>query len=101
MTDLRFFSDTDLDTVVALVMELAAQLHEERARRIALEAALEQAGVLAPEATATPSEVAQQRTTDALDTAMAGLMRIMAESGPPQHPIRKEARDDAWAVQHG
>jgi hypothetical protein len=100
-TDLRFFSDADLNTVVGLVMELAAQLHEERAQRIALEVALEQTGVIAPGATRTATPEAAARTDGALDEAMAGLMRLMAESGPPQHPIRNEARDDAWAVRHG
>ncbi|MFA9432033.1 hypothetical protein [Egicoccus sp. AB-alg2] len=101
VNDLRFFSEADLDTVVGLVMELAAQLHEERAQRIALEVALERSGVLDPGATRTTDPEVRERASAALDDAMAGLMRLMAESGPPQHPIRNEARDDAWAVQHG
>lgn len=101
MTDLRFFSPDDLDTVVGLLFELAAQLHEERAQRIALECALEAAGVLDPGATTAPSEVAVERSREQLDRSMAGLMRLMAESGPPQHPMRGEAREDSWGARHG
>ena len=100
MMDLRFLTDQNLDTVAALVMELAAQLHEERSQRIALEVVLEEAGLLQPGATARLSPIATERAGRALDGAIAGLARVMAEDGPPQHPIRREARDDAWTARH-
>ncbi|MFW6197856.1 MAG: hypothetical protein ACOC5B_03240 [Myxococcota bacterium] len=100
MTDIRFFGNRDIDTVVGVVMELAAQLHEERAHRIALQVALEEAGMLQPGAVEEASEVARDRIRAELDTAVAGLVRVMAESGPPEHPMRHEARDDAWAADH-
>ena len=99
-TDLRFFSDADLDTVVAVVMELAGQLHEERSQRIDLEERLRAAGAL-PNGDSPAREAAIERSREALGASMARIMRILEESGPPQHPIRSEARSDAWAVQHG
>jgi hypothetical protein len=102
MTDLRFFTTSDLYSLVALTFELAAQLHEERSQRIALEGRLEEAGVLsARDLEAPPAPAAQDRTRAALETSMSGIIRVLAESGPPEHPIRDEAREDAWAVRHG
>lgn len=47
MSDQRYLGAADLDTLAALVMELAAQLHAERHRRIALEQALAARGIVA------------------------------------------------------
>ncbi len=98
MNDLRLLGADQMDGVVALVMELAAQLHEERAQRIALQVVLEEAGLLAPDAVERVGAAADERTRSALDASVAGLMRVMAEGGPPQHPIRHEARNDAATV---
>lgn len=81
-----------LDQLTGLVFELAAQLHVERAHRLALEAALEQAGVLAPQTcehlAATPAVHAN--TAQALEAAMAGLMRVLSEDVDPRTPLRAE-----------
>lgn len=69
--------------LTALLLELASQLHVERARRIALELAMARAGTLAPDATARLADDPEFRrlTRAALDDAMARLMRVVTESG--------------------
>ena len=77
-----------------LLCERAAPRHAERARRIALEAALEAAGVLSVGAceTAADSPPVRTRTMAALDHAMAGLIRVMTEDVDPRTPLRKSSR---------
>lgn len=99
MKDLRFFEDADVDTLVALVVELASQLHEERTQRIALEARLVACGVLDDDDTI--DEAALERSREELGHAVGRLMRIIEEAGPPQHPILLEAHEDSWAARHG
>lgn len=83
----------DAERLAGLVFELASQLHVERARRVALELALERAGVLATgaaEALATDDEY-RRRAGAGLDEAMRKLMRVLAESEDPRAPLRHEA----------
>ncbi len=87
------FGAPTLEQLTGLVLELASQLHGERSRRIALEAALEGSGVLPPGAC---ERVADQphvraRTLAALDGAMAGLTRVMTEAADPRTPLRAKA----------
>jgi hypothetical protein len=72
------FGTPDRDQLAGLLLELASQLHLERARRIALETALIERGVLGAEAIDGAAGAARAKTLAALDTAMAGLMRVMA-----------------------
>ena len=83
----------DADRLASLVFELASQLHAERARRIALEGALEDAGVLPADWIDSwqADERFDQRCQAVLDDAMDRLMRIMAESDDPKVPLRGEA----------
>jgi hypothetical protein len=84
------FGAPSLDQLTGLVFELASQLHAERVRRIALEAALEEAGVRAEtacERLALQLEV-RGRSVAALDRAMSGLMRVMTEDVDPRTPLR-------------
>ncbi len=83
----------DADRLASLVFELASELHAERARRIALECALEDAGVLKADWIDTwqADERFERRCQAALDDAMDRLMRIMAESDDPRVPLRREA----------
>ncbi len=83
----------DAERLAGLVFELASQLHIERARRIALELALERAGALpagAAEALGTDDEY-RRRAGESLDEAMRRLMRVLAESDDPRKPLRHEA----------
>lgn len=83
----------DLERLTGLVFELASQLHAERARRLALEQVLVDAGVLARgwEDSFEPGGDFRERSQASLDDAMARLMRIMAESTDPRTPLRHEA----------
>lgn len=92
--ELVFLTDaTTTDTLAQLVMDLGAQLHQERQARLALEEALTRAGVLPEGATAAlaedPALLARART--ALDASMARMMRIMVEAGDRFGPLRDEA----------
>lgn len=86
------FGVPDPDRLAGLVFELASQLHAERARRIALEHALVSAGVIAEGAVEAAAPDARAETAAALDKAMHGLLRVMAESSDPRTPIRHEGR---------
>lgn len=90
-----------LEQLTALVFELASQLHVERAQRIALEAALERAGLLehgAVEVGAATPEV-RARVADALDRAMRSAMRVLTEDNDPRRPLR--AKDGGRTTSSG
>jgi len=72
--------------LTALVFELATQLHAERAHRLALELALEQAQILSPAATAAASRLpeAQARSRYAADVAIRKLLRVATTAAPVQ-----------------
>jgi hypothetical protein len=91
-SDITFFKDPDVDRAVGLTMELAAQLHVERQRRLALERLLEQQGVIEPgdtEALGDDEELLTRARTE-LQRSMQQLMRVITEDGPPEAPIRDE-----------
>jgi hypothetical protein len=83
----------DNERLAGLVFELASQLHVERTRRLALETALERAGLLAPGAMDVladdPALLARAR--EGLDRSMRGLMRVLTEAADPRAPLRGEA----------
>jgi hypothetical protein len=83
----------DNDRLASLLFELASQLHAERARRLALECALEEAGSLPADwvENGQAGNRYQQLCQEALDDSMDRLMRIMAESSDPRTPLRHEA----------
>lgn len=83
----------DTESLAGLVFELASQLHIERTRRMALEAALRRAGVLSEAAVdEMGSDPAfRQRTQRALEKAMRKLMRVLTESPDPRAPLRLQA----------
>ncbi len=86
----------DRERLAGLVFELAAQLHVERAQRIALEVALERAGVFAPGALAALADDPdyRDRAQSGLDTSMHKLLRVLAENDDPRAPLRHEAPAD-------
>lgn len=65
--------------LTAMLLELASQLHAERARRIALEIALERGGAVAGGAIAALADDPEfrRRSLAALDEAMGRLTRVM------------------------
>lgn len=93
MSDMVLLGSSVADRLAGLVFELASQLHVERTHRLALERALEQAGVLpegAAEALADdPALAAASRA--ALDRSVERLMRVVAEGGDARAPLRAEA----------
>lgn len=93
-TDITFFADPDVDRAVGLIMELAAQLHVERQRRIALEELLSHTGVLDPADLEALGEEdrSRERARTELERSMRQLMRVMTEDGGPEAPIRDEPR---------
>ncbi|QUT06799.1 hypothetical protein KFK14_04975 [Sphingobium phenoxybenzoativorans] len=80
------------DQLAALIFELASQLHVERQRRIALETALQRAGLLQTDtldALAADTEI-QNMGREALDLALRRLLRVVTETGDPRGPLRAE-----------
>jgi hypothetical protein len=86
------YGTPDNERLAGLVFELASQLHVERARRIALEAVLRDAGLVSEAAIQTAGAAQETRalTAAALDKAMGGLMRVVTEGADPRQPLRKE-----------
>jgi hypothetical protein len=86
------FGTPDPERLAGLVFELASQLHTERARRIALEAALVQAGLVTPAGIEAAGAVPGTRAdmASALDKAIGGLMGVLAENPDPRIPLRNQ-----------
>jgi hypothetical protein len=86
------FGGLDSATLGALILELASQLHIERARRLALEAALADAGVVAP---ATIEKIGEQaalreQAAKAADQSIRKLLRVLSDSKDERVPLRAE-----------
>ena len=92
MSDHRYLSAVDVDTLAALVMELASELHVERQRRIALEHELAARGIVDLDAVerAAVTPAVRERGNEALDRSIRAFMRIMTEGGDPKAPLRGE-----------
>ena len=92
MTDHRYLSGVDVDTLAALVMELAAQLHVERQRRLALEHELAARGIVDIDAVerAAGTPAVRERGGEALDRSIRALLRVMTEGGDAKTPLRSE-----------
>jgi hypothetical protein len=86
------FGGLDNATLGALILELASQLHIERTRRLALEAALADAGVVAPEAIEKTGEQAASReqAAKAADQSIRKLLRVLSDSKDERVPLRAE-----------
>ncbi|MGQ0385134.1 MAG: hypothetical protein ACT4UP_10695 [Gammaproteobacteria bacterium] len=79
----------DGDRLAGLVFELASQLHVERARRLALEAALQRSGVIdraSIDALASDPGF-QDGSRAALEESIRRLMRVLAEGRDPRRPL--------------
>lgn len=94
LDELTFFRDPDVDKLAALVFELAAQLHIERQRRMALEAALIADGTVTREKVDAladdPDFLADARA--ALDASQARVFTILTERGDRRTPLRSASR---------
>lgn len=90
MIDHVYLKPQDLDRLGEIVLELAQQLHVERARRIALEQALAAKGLLDSAAidAAAASTATQEASRRELDAALERILRIMTASGGPEAPLR-------------
>jgi hypothetical protein len=91
--DHLYLEGVEPDRLAALLLELTAQLHVERQRRMALEEVLTRRGLLVREDVEALARDADflAGSQDALDGALRRLIRIMAEAGDPRGPLRPEA----------
>jgi hypothetical protein len=87
------FGGLDNATLGALVLELASQLHVERTRRLALEAALAEAGVVTPATIERTGEQAalRERAAKAADQSIRKLLRVLSDSKDERVPLRAES----------
>jgi hypothetical protein len=85
--------ELDNSKLAGLVFELASQLHIERARRLALEAALASRGVLTPAEIEAAGEDAafRDRASAEADLAIRKLLRVLSDSADERAPLRAEA----------
>jgi hypothetical protein len=88
------FGGLDNATLGALLFELASQLHVERTRRLALEAALAEAGVVAPATIERTDEQAavREQAAKAADESVRKLLRVLSDSKDERVPLRAEGR---------
>jgi hypothetical protein len=92
-TDHAYLAGASPDRLAGLIFELAAQLHAERQRRMALEEVLARCGLI------DRAEMESLATDDtflggaqaALDANLRRLLRILEEAGDPRGPLRGEA----------
>jgi hypothetical protein len=92
-TEHRYLGEVEPDRLAALVFELAAQLHAERQRRMALEEVLVRRGLLERaqmEALAADAGFLGDAQS-ALDGNLRRLLRILEEAGDARGPLRAEA----------
>jgi hypothetical protein len=87
--EITFFGDPAVDLMAGLIFELAAQLHEERAALVALEAALVRAGVLGSTSVAEAARLPSARADASarLDRSVASLLRILSERDDARAPL--------------
>lgn len=88
----RFLTEAQQDQLAGLVLELAGQLHAERARVLAVEQVLLDAGVTDRAAldrvAAEPS--VRQRSAEELDRSLRGLLRVLIEDDDARTPLRPD-----------
>lgn len=85
----------DCERLTGLVFELASQLHVERAQRVALQAALEKAGLIdaATLQSLASDPTLQRRNHEMLQESIAELLRVFSESADPRRPLREIAEN--------
>ena len=92
MTDPQF-GIPDTNRLAGLVFDLVAQLHAERARRMALEARLVRSGLLSAEDIEIEARMPETQASiqSALDQSLSRMTRIITETQDPRIPLRAEA----------
>jgi hypothetical protein len=87
------FGELNSSKLTALIFELASQLHIERGRRLALEAALVGRGVLtAADIDAVGEDPSYRRqASEAADVAVRKMLLVLSESTDARTPLRAEA----------
>ena len=87
------FGGLDNATLGALILELASQLHVERTRRLALEVALAEAGIVAPAAIekAGAQAALREQAAKAADESIRKLLRVLSDSKDERVPLRAES----------
>lgn len=87
------FGTLDNSTLAGLVFELASQLHVERTRRLALEAALARRGLLSAAEIEAAGDGTACRTeaSAAADASIRKLLRVLSDSPDERAPLRAEA----------
>lgn len=90
----------DIGRLTGLVFELAAQLHIERTRRLALERALERAGGLVPGAVDALADDAPllTRSRAELEVSMRKLLRVLGDDPDPRTPLSGDAPSNPSSV---
>lgn len=84
--------DLDVQQLAGLVFELSSQLHAERLHRLALEAALAQAGILDVGALQKSANDPALRSASrhAASESIASLLRVLSEDQDPRAPLRPQ-----------
>lgn len=92
MSAQREFGEIDNAMLAALLFELASQLHIERTRRLALEAALISGGLVTQSKIEAASENApfRDRANNAADLSVRKLLRVLSDSANVRTPLRDE-----------
>jgi hypothetical protein len=90
------FGQLDNSKLGSLVLELASQLHIERTRRLALEVALTQRGIVKPSDidAASVSPIFRGEAEQAADLAIRKLLRVLSQSPDERVPLRAESPPD-------
>lgn len=92
----RLLAPADVDQVAGLVFELAAQLHVERQRRMALEEALVRRGLVDPDEVAAlaADDAFGGLVDDALTRAQRALLDVLLESDDARGPLRRQNQSE-------
>lgn len=90
--DPTYLDGANSDRMAGLIFELAAQLHIERQKRMALEKALISKGVISSEEVAALVEDQPflEAARDEADGAIRSMLRILMEDGDLKQPLRAE-----------
>lgn len=92
LDELSFFENREVDRLAQLVFDLAAQLHIERQRRLALETLLTRSGTVKAADLAVladdPRFLTEARSQ--LDESQRRLLTILIEGGDRRAPLRDE-----------
>lgn len=92
-SEVTLLGDSALDLMAGLIFELAAQVHEERAARLALQAVLLSTGALdRPAIAAAAAEPGTRAEAQAgLDRSLASLLRVLGQRDDARAPLADDS----------